>query len=167
MKRFRVLVADPPWRFADALGRRGAAAHYPTLSIWQLCDFPLPPLGRNAVLFLWRVGAMQEEALQLCRAWGFEPKSEIVWEKTTTRGNPHFGLGRIVRWSHESCIIATRGRPKVRAKNVRSRFSAPVGRHSQKPETFFDLVERLYDGPYAELFARRRRPGWACYGNEV
>ena len=28
-------------------------------------------------------------------------------------------------------------------------------------------IEALYAGPYAELFARQRRPGWDAWGNEV
>jgi N6-adenosine-specific RNA methylase IME4 len=50
---------------------------------------------------------------------------------------------------------------------VRTIFDAPVGRHSQKPEVFFDLIEQVADGPYVELFARRIRPRWTCLGNEV
>ena len=29
------------------------------------------------------------------------------------------------------------------------------------------IFERLSDGPYLELFARRRQSGWDCWGNEV
>lgn len=28
-------------------------------------------------------------------------------------------------------------------------------------------VEALYAGPYAELFARQRRPGWDVWGNDT
>ncbi|WP_231387156.1 hypothetical protein [Nocardia sp. BMG111209] len=28
-------------------------------------------------------------------------------------------------------------------------------------------MERLCDGPYLELFARRRQPGWDAWGNEI
>lgn len=168
----RVLSADPPWKFQDALGgkenvRRGAALHYPCLSVEELCSFALPNLESSAVLFLWRVSSMVEEAYQVVRAWGFVPKSEIVWKKTTKHGRRHFGMGRYVRAEHETCIIAVRGRMAPKVRNVRSVIEAPVGRHSAKPEAFYDEVERLYDGPYVELFARRQRPGWLCLGNEV
>jgi N6-adenosine-specific RNA methylase IME4 len=43
----------------------------------------------------------------------------------------------------------------------------PVGKHSEKPEAFQDLVEQVSPGPYLELFARRRRLGWDVWGNEV
>jgi N6-adenosine-specific RNA methylase IME4 len=166
----RVLVADPPWRFSDKLpGKgRGAAKFYATMSAPEIGRFPLPSLADDAVLFLWRVAAMPQEALDVVRAWGFEPKTELVWDKVTRKkALPHFGMGRIVRASHETCLIATRGRPLVKSHSVRSRFDAPVGGHSEKPERFFELVEQLYDGPYHELFARSRREGWRQEGLEL
>lgn len=165
----RVLVADPPWQPDDELPGpgRGAAKHYPTMPVAQLAFFPLPVLDPDAVLFLWRLSSMQGEALFLARAWGFEPHSELVWNKTKN-GIRFFGMGRIVRGGHESCLIATRVRtPTPRNRSISSRFEAPVGRHSAKPDRFYEIVEALYPGPYVELFARRTRPGWLTYGNEL
>lgn len=166
----RVLVADPPWKFGDSLpgNGRGASKHYGCLTVDELSSFPLPSLAPDCHLFLWRVSAMVEEAYAVVRAWGFTPKSEIVWLKRTTTGKRHFGMGRQVRAEHESCIIAVRGRPLVKRRDVRSTFEAVAERvHSRKPEAFFELVESLCDGPYVELFARRARPGWTCLGNEI
>jgi N6-adenosine-specific RNA methylase IME4 len=166
----RVLCADPPWKFGDALPGpgRGATKHYPCMTVADLCAFPLPPLDDDAHLFLWRVASMQQEALDVAKAWGFTVKSEIVWKKITVNGKRHFGMGRQVRMEHEVALICTRGKPKVRDHAMRSIFEAPVGRHSEKPEIFYrDVVERLCAGPYVELFARRERPGWACFGNEL
>lgn len=172
----RVLVADPPWQFGDELPGegRGAAKNYRTMNVWQICAMEIPKMHRNSYLLLWRVSSMVEEAYQVVRAWGFEPKSEIVWQKVTKNGKPWFGMGRTVRASHESCIVATRGTPRPIDRGVRSRFSAKVPvdaegkyRHSQKPEVFFDIIERLARGPYTEMFARRQRPGWKCMGDEL
>lgn len=171
MSGFSVVVADPPWRFSDALpGKgRGASAHYPTLSIPEIMRFPLPPIANNAVLFLWRVASQVPEAYKVCEAWGFTPKTEIVWVKRTETGKRWFGMGRYTRAEHETCIVAVRGKPATKSRSIRSTFEAavPGGRHSAKPEAFFDLVEQLVDGPYAELFARRKRMDWTCIGNEV
>lgn len=166
---FSVLCADPPWRFGDKLpgNGRGAVKHYGCLPVNEIQRFPLPLLADDCVLFLWRVAAMQEEALAVVRTWGFVPKSELVWRKLTINGNVHFGMGRTVRMAHETCIIATRGRPKPMSRSERSVFNATVWRHSEKPDEFYHIVERLYAGPYCELFARRQRPGWTCLGNEV
>jgi len=168
---FRVLVADPPWQFGDKLpgATRGAESNYKCMSLDDVRKFKLPPLADDAILLLWRVSAMQEEALSVCRAWGFVPKSEIIWRKRTASGKRHFGMGRYVRAEHETCLIGSRGRGNlvVKRRNVRSVFSAPTGRHSEKPECFFDLVEQWLEGPYAELFARRKRAGWLCLGDEL
>jgi N6-adenosine-specific RNA methylase IME4 len=164
-----VIVADPPWEFRDTCpgNGRGAAKHYPCMGVEAIKAFPLPPLAPDAVLLLWRVASMQREALDVMDAWGFDLKTEIVWRKLTKHGKQHFGMGHYVRASHEVCLLGTRGRWKPRARNVRSVFDAPVGRHSEKPGRFFALVEELAAGPYVELFARRHREGWQCHGNEL
>lgn len=185
---FRVLVADPPWPFDDKLPGegRGAVKHYGLMTLVDIERLALPPLADDCHLFLWRVSSMVEEAYAVARAWGFTPKSELVWRKTTKTGKRHFGMGRHVRAEHETCIIAVRGRPKVIDRSTRSVFDAPevdleefdspessvltaeASRvHSRKPLEFYALVERLCPGPRVELFARAARPGWTCLGNEV
>lgn len=104
----------------------------------------------------------------------------------------HFGMGRITRNEHEVCYVATRGRASklVLAHNVRSTFTTDADidperdaailrhlcegsfdgltrEHSEKPEEFYRLVEDLFPGPYVELNARRRRPGWTQYGHQL
>ena len=169
---FRVVAADPPWKFGDKLpgGGRGAAKHYDVLSVEEIERYPLPPIADDALLFLWRVAAMVPEAIRVAKAWGFTPMSEMVWVKTTSSGELHFGMGRYVRASHETCIIATRGRAAslVIDHSIRSVFFAEVGEHSAKPDEFFHLVERLYPGPRVELFSRvPTRRDWTLYGREA
>jgi N6-adenosine-specific RNA methylase IME4 len=191
--RYRVLEADPPWKFDDKIQgeKRGAESHYDCMAIEDLKKMPIPHMESDAVLLLWRVAAMQQEALDLIRAWGFELKSELVWEKTTAIVTPaeltrasellrlahvervdvvpggHFGMGHYVRGSHETCLIATRGSFKPKHFSLRSRFHAPVGRHSEKPAKFYELIEGWADGPRARLFARSQRPEWDSYGKEA
>jgi N6-adenosine-specific RNA methylase IME4 len=177
MTRYRVLVADPPWPFDDQLGdhTRGATTQYRSmLSVNDIKHFPLPLMYEYSTLFLWRVAAMQREALDVIDAWDFELKAEIVWKKLTARGKRHFGMGHQVRMEHEVCLIATSGKPRTLDKSIRSVFEAPVvtranGRiwHSAKPDAFYKIVERMKEGPYCELFARRARAGWDCHGNEL
>lgn len=172
---FRVVVADCPWAPKDKLpGKtRGAARQYPVMPTADLCRLALPPIADDAVLLFWRLASMPQDALDVVRAWGFTPKTEIVWIKLTSKGGElgsaklHFGMGRQVRASHEVCIVATRGRVRPLNRSTRSVFTAPVGRHSEKPAAFFDLVESLYEGPRVELFSRRVRPGWTCVGHDV
>jgi len=176
MDQFRVIVADPPWRFADKLpgAGRGAARHYSTMTPEEICRFPLPPLAADCVLFLWRVASMQQAALDVCRIWGFTVKTELIWLKKTAHGNRWFGMGRTLRAEHEVCLLAARGRPQIKNHSTRSTFvidvtgfSAPVERHSEKPEQFYQIVEELFDGPRVELFARKQRDGWTCLGDQL
>lgn len=88
-----------------------------------------------------------------------------------------FGMGRIVRGSHEVCLVGVRGKGRdyLLSKSVRSAFEtiehseivAPTGAHSEKPEAFYRLVETLFPGPYFELHARRPRPGWTTLGHQL
>jgi N6-adenosine-specific RNA methylase IME4 len=164
MTKYKVLVADCPWKFGDPLpgNGRGAEKNYRCLTVKEICNYGPPEMAPDSYLFLWRVSSMVEEAYQVVRAWGFVPKTEIVWRKVRESGKLHFGMGRTLRAAHETCIVATRGKPKPKNLSTRSIFD----RHSAKPEIFCDLVEALCEGPYVELFARRQRPGWTCFGDE-
>jgi N6-adenosine-specific RNA methylase IME4 len=188
----RLIMADPPWAFADKLPgkKRGAVKHYPCMGLLALARFPLPPLADDCLLLMWRVAALQDEASAVMTAWGFTLKSEIVWVKLTApprcsyvgkcnsnrcplHGQPrqprklHFGMGRYVRASHETCLLGVRGRVQVADHAVRSVFAASVQEHSRKPDEIYDIAERLVPrGPYIELFARRTRRGWTCLGND-
>lgn len=205
-KLIRTLVADPAWPFNDKLPgpARGAAKNYEVSTVDEIRRFLEDPanafekdlssscnpiwhmLADDCRLFLWRVSAMQAEALSVMKAWGFgEPKSEVVWRKLTKTGKAHFGMGRTVRLGHEVCLIGARGRPEVLSRSVRSVFDteeldeldekgiepllveAPWAGHSVKPDVFFELVEELSPGPYLELFARKVRPGWLQGGREL
>lgn len=190
---FKVVVADPAWSFGDRLpGKsRGAAKNYDVMSVEDICRLDLPPIDDNAHLFLWRVSAMQQEALDVVKSWGFTVKSELVWLKKTKTGKDHFGMGRHVRLAHEICLIATRGKGAgIKNRSQRSTFETevemtdeelaqfvevgdgifegPTGKHSQKPDEFYKIVEELCDSDLrVELFARQSRPGWVTLGNQV
>ncbi len=166
----RVLVADPPWRFTDNLPgpKRGAAKHYETLHLDDIKSYPLPKFHRDgAWLFLWRVAAMQEEAFEVMRAWGFTQKAELVWLKTTKAGNLSFGMGHYVRGSHEVCLIGVRGSVRPRVRNIRSAFFAERGEHSVKPDEFYEIVRQLTHAPRVELFARSTHLGFYSFGKEL
>ena len=172
----RVLVADPPWPSTPArlpLAEGGRLLPYKRMSEEEISASELPPLDDYCVLFLWRLASMQEMALRVCRAWGFRPYGEMIWVKRTTKDKLWCGMGLLLRSSHETCLVGVRAKPKGRmpvphGKNTRSVIEAKyTGRHSGKPEAFFNEIEHMLDGPYYELFARQQRPGWICSGDEL
>jgi N6-adenosine-specific RNA methylase IME4 len=167
-KLYGVLYADPPWKFkaySSATGLdRAPEAHYPTMETAAIAALAVPA-APDCVLFLWATAAHLSDALEVMRAWGFEYKTHIVWKKDKT------SLGYWFRTMHEILLVGTRGdvpAPAPGERNFLSVVEAPRGRHSEKPAVFAEMIERLFPSvPKLEMFARKARPGWDCWGNEV
>jgi len=174
-KNYEIIYADPPWQFSNKKTggsmKSGVEAHYSTMNIEDMKLLPVNEIAaENAILVMWYVGAMPQEAIDLVHAWGFTLKNMngFVWNKITKKGLPHFGMGFYTRAGSESAIIATKGRCKPSSRSVRAVISAAVGRHSEKPEAFRkSIVDLAGDVPRIELFARQKTDGWDVWGNEV
>jgi N6-adenosine-specific RNA methylase IME4 len=115
----------------------------------------------DAHLWLWATNAALEEAYDVVRAWGFTPRSLLTWFK------PYMGLGQYLRNCTEQLIFATKGRAPVLVRNQPNWLFAVRREHSRKPEEVYEIVERCSPAPFVELFARRARPGWDVWGDEV
>jgi len=181
-RRFRVILADPPWPYNE-YGNEGHGAardHYSTMSIEDLKDFRVD-LGwgprrirdladpRGCVLLMWipATKIADQEGHAVMRAWGFTPKTKaFLWVKKTKTGKSHFGQGAYTRQSDEDCWLGSIGRITPKRKDVRREIVAPVSRHSAKPLEVYERIESLWNGPYLELFARTRRLNWCSVGND-
>lgn len=167
---YGMLKVDPPWDFSlfsEKGGNKSAQKHYRCLPLDQIKAFPIMDLAaEHCVLWLWATNPMIRQQLECVDAWGFTYKTMGTWNKMTVHGKQAFGTGYVLRSSSEPFIIATRGKPKV-AKNIRSSFMAPVGKHSEKPALSFQIAEQLYPGARrVEIFSRTDRPGWEHWGDE-
>jgi N6-adenosine-specific RNA methylase IME4 len=167
---FSTIAADPPWRYDDSSVRGGVDHHYDTLSIEQICAMPVGELAApDAHLYLWITNAFVIEGIgaRVCRAWGFEPKTLVTWQKEDMAG-AQIGLGRYRRNTTEHYIVAVRGRLPVQVLNLPTHFRAPRGLHSAKPEQFYRDVAAASPGPRLELFARGpARAGWSRWGRQA
>ena len=177
--KYPVILADPPWHFQNWNGapgeltpgqqRRGnAQSHYRTMSLNEIRALDVPA-EKNAVLLLWACWPLLPDALRVVEAWGFEYKTIAwVWAKLNKNSMGFYmGMGYHTRSNTEPCLLATRGRMPVKVKDVQALIVSPLREHSRKPDEQYAKIERLYDGPYLEMFARRARPGWDVWGNEV
>lgn len=164
---FGTIVADPPWEYRAGKATR-IKPPYPTMSTREIRELPIGALASTmALLFLWCTVGFRSEAVQICRAWGFRPVSEMIWVKLSERQRLQIGMGSYVRLCHEPVIIGERGGQTGLVRNVPSVFFAPRGAHSVKPDRFYSMVEPLAPRPRVDLFARRRRPGWHAWGDEL
>jgi N6-adenosine-specific RNA methylase IME4 len=171
---FPLIYADPPWRF-DTYSEKGAERtadqHYPTLSDEEIAAFKVYglPIDRiaykNAALFLWCTSSNMHRALKVMDAWGFEYKTQAVWDKMVT------GLGLVFRNRHEVLLYGTRGNMPGPQYQPFSVFTIKRGKHSEKPLDIRKAIEKMYPDFSAatrlELFARGSIRGWSTYGLEA
>jgi len=160
--RYPVIVADPPWAYDNAGTRAAAVAHYPTMTVEEVCKLDLAPrLADDAHLYLWTTNPFLPAAFAVLDAWGFIYKTCLTWVK------PQIGLGNWFRSATEHVLFGVRGDLPVVDRAIPTWFQADRAEHSAKPDAFYELVERASAGPYLELFARRQRPGWDAWGFEA
>jgi N6-adenosine-specific RNA methylase IME4 len=164
---YGVLYADPPWRFEPYSRETGmdraADNHYTTMTLEEIMELQVPA-AEDCVLYLWATAPMLAEALDVVAAWGFEYKSHCIWVKDRV------GTGYWFRNMHELLLVATRGNVPAPppGANMPSVFNEPVEKHSVKPEGFAEMIEALFPNvPKLEMFARKPRPGWDVWGDEV
>jgi len=166
--KFRVLYADPPWKYGDQLTEDYGPTrfHYPAMSITELCALPISDLAEeDAVLFLWVTSPLLPECFAVIRAWGFTYKASFVWDKIK------HNMGHYNSVRHEFLLVCTRGSclPDSRALIDSVQSIDRTEKHSQKPEAFRAIIDEMYEhGRKIELFARwdEAPAGWDRWGNE-
>ncbi|MEG1818085.1 MT-A70 family methyltransferase [Pseudomonas sp.] len=176
-RKYRVIYADPAWQFGNrntgGTMKSAAEAKYTVTSLADMAAMPVEQLAdEHCLLVMWWVGAMPQEAINLCKAWGFRlvNMNGFVWRKLTKTGIPFFGMGFSTRAGSESALIGVRGKlgELIDDHSVRAVIEAKVGRHSQKPHEFREAIEKLCgDVHRVELFAREAAAGWDCWGNQA
>ena len=172
---WKTVVADPPWQ--PTLGATwNSSLHdkarpqrfYRTLPVDDICSIR-PILAPQAHVYVWCVAQHVDWAYQVVRAWGADPVILWTWRKSG------LGAGRF-RCNTEHVLVARVGSRMGNPFGSGGRhsqatdgtcFDWPRGRHSEKPDEFYALVEGLSPEPRLEMYARRPRNGWTSWGDEV
>jgi len=169
-KKYNVILADPPWKynFARQIKDRPnkmqiVETHYPTMNLSELKNLNIESIiDKNCVLFLWVTSPKLDNGLELLKSWGFEYITSMVWDKI------NMGMGYWTRVQHEFILIGRRGKvspPRLQRSSIINikRFG-----HSKKPKEIYEIIEEMFPKlKKIELFAREKREGWDCFGNEV
>lgn len=194
---YRVILVDPPWEYETWSERgqgKSAQRHYKTMPLDEIKALPIGDLARkDCALFSWNIWPFMPHWDAVLQAWGFS-YAGLAWEWikfNPITGKYAFGGGYGTRKNLEPCLLATRGAPQVRKAAVGTLFDdmeqapgarsvrdfiqampldcirAPLREHSRKPDEQYDRIETLFAGPYAEVFARQRRPGWHSCGDQL
>jgi len=174
-KKFKTILADPPWRFLNktAIGspENINAFRYNTMPLQEICSMPVQEIAaENAHLYLWVPNALLQEGLNVMKEWGFKYKTNIVWNKVRKDGESDGGgLGFYFRHATEMVLFGVRGSlstlPPARTQvNV---IRARRREHSRKPDELYNIIEKCSPSSCLELFARGTHSDWYAWGDQA
>jgi N6-adenosine-specific RNA methylase IME4 len=163
--QYDVIVIDPPWpmeKIERDVAPNQVAFEYPTMQEGELASMKMPTAD-DCHLWLWTTHKFLPMALRLLDAWGFKYVCTFVWHKPG--GFQPFGLPQ---YNCEFAIYARRGTPQfIDTKAFPVCFEASRGKHSEKPEDFYDVVRRVTAGRRIDIFNRRKIEGFDVWGKEA
>ena len=164
MKKYSIILADPPWSYRHcASNSRRIENQYHTMSLDEIKLLNIPS-EKNSVLYLWATAPKLEEAMEVMKAWGYDYRTHGVWDKEI------IGMGYWFRGQHEDILVGVKGNfsPPPQSMRISSIIRSRRQRHSMKPQVVMDLIDQWYpETTKLELFSRRKRFCWDCWGNEV
>ena len=175
-RRFRTIMADPPWRFQNSTGKvapeHKRLSRYGTMAINEIMDLPVADISDSTShLYLWVPNALLPDGIAVLKAWGFSYKSNLVWHKVRKDGGSDGrGVGFYFRNVTELILFGVRGKNARTLSPGRSQVNMIQTRkreHSRKPDEQYDVIEACSPGPYVELFGRGIRAGWRTWGNQA
>lgn len=175
-KKYRTIYADPPWQFQNRTGKvapeHKRLSRYETMKLDDIKSLPVSEIAETkSHLYLWVPNALLPEGLSVMAAWGFDYKTNIIWEKIRHDGYPDGrGVGFYFRNVTEILLFGVRGDKNRTLGPARSQVNlirSQKREHSRKPDEIIPLIEACSPGPYIELFARGDREGWDMWGNQA
>lgn len=175
-RKFKSILVDPPWQFQNKTGKV-APEHkrlnrYPTLKLEDIMSLTVKAVADDPChLYLWVPNALLPEGLEVMKTWGFQYKTNIVWEKVRKDGEPDGrGVGFYFRNVTELLLFGVYGAHAKTLAPARSQVNllrTQKKEHSRKPDEIYDLIERCSSEPYLELFARGSHENWVQWGNQA
>lgn len=175
-KKYQTIYADPPWQFQNRTGKV-APEHkrlnrYSTMTLEEIKKLPVAEAAADKChLYLWVPNALLPEGLEVMAAWGFEYKTNLIWEKVRKDGMPDGrGVGFYFRNVTEVLLFGIKGKSFRTNQPARSQVNllrTQKREHSRKPDEFVTLIENCSNAPYLELFARGDRDNWDMWGNQA
>ena len=175
-KKYKTIYADPPWQFQNRTGKvapeHKRLSRYTTMKLDEIKKLPVSEVtDEKSHLYLWVPNALLPDGLEVMKAWGFEYKTNLIWEKVRKDGEPDGrGVGFYFRNVTEILLFGIKGNNNRTLQPGRSQVNllrSMKREHSRKPDEFITLIENCSSGPYLELFARGDRDNWDMWGNQA
>ena len=175
-KKYKTIYADPPWQFQNRTGKvapeHKRLTRYDTMKLDEIKQLPVDEIAdEKSHLYLWVPNALLPEGLEVMKAWGFQYKTNIIWEKVRKDGMPDGrGVGFYFRNVTEMLLFGIKGDKNRTLDAGRSQVNlirSMKREHSRKPDEFIPLIESCSSAPFLELFTRGNRCGWDMWGNQA
>jgi N6-adenosine-specific RNA methylase IME4 len=180
---YRCGMIDFPWWWSG--GKKGRPQHYA-----RMRDREIMALGRAVADLghpegcwwgMWCTGAKAPVAFTVARALQLRFSGRgFVWIKLLKSIDPrqivmmheygrdlHTGMGFTTRKNAEDLWLFKTGKPKRISKAIHEVILSPLLEHSEKPDEAYARFERFCPGPRADIFARRVRPDWDGFGDQL
>lgn len=164
---YRTLVIDPPWPMKKidraSYAQQGIALDYHTMELDEIAQLPIAKLALSdgCHVYLWVTQKFLPEGLALFEGWGVRYQCALTWVKPS--GFTPFSW----MYNTEHVLFGRVGSLDLLRQGLKLSFEAPVLRHSQKPDRFYELVTAASPEPRLDMFARREREGFTAWGDEV
>ena len=175
-KKYKTIYADPPWQFQNRTGKvapeHKRLSRYSTMKLSEIMQLPVSEVAdEKSHLYLWVPNALLPDGLEVMKAWGFEYKTNLIWEKVRKDGMPDGrGVGFYFRNVTEILLFGIKGSNNRTLQAGRSQVNlirSMKREHSRKPDEFISLIESCSSAPYLELFARGDRNNWDMWGDQA
>ena len=175
-KKIEIIITDPPWKQTKGGLRKSRPNQrkeldYETLSLDDIFEIHEKITNQYCenrhTVFMWTIDKFLHEAESRMSKLGYKLHARMIWDKTNGVA-PAFTL----RYSHEYLLWFYKPKMIPISKDMRGKFTTVFQekstKHSKKPEISFQIIEQLYPNEKKlEMYARNRREGWECWGNEV
>ena len=166
-RHFDIIVADPPWCYAE-----NHSNSFRRMTQTKLAALPVAKIAApDSLLFMWTTAPKLPEATRLMAKWGFSYATAwSVWIKDRAH------RGRYTRGRTEWVLMGRRGngagwlKEDVETRPDQVIMGGGQKKHSDKPDEFLQGLDlALRPGARrVELFCRgRARDGWSAVGDEA
>lgn len=165
-KKYKIIVVDPPWNISKIQRKvrpNQVEMDYKTMSLEEIKSLEINKISdENSVCFLWTIQKYLKDAFDVLEEWGFKYQRVLTWDKQN--GMSLFGFHHRT----EFVLFGYKGKIEMypKRKTIPTYFQFKSPRHSAKPDEFYKLIE-VFGEPRIDVFARKQRVGWDCWGDEV